>query len=124
MREVMHSNGEYKYVTKNNFTKFRKVFFFIKYQIQKVLLWKNIIVCLGFLGEFITVLSINGQPGVFYHATVDVYRCTEGFPQAADQSYIEYMLRLIKLQKGFYAVITRVYICFILEGYFPPGLYI
>ncbi|KAJ4781241.1 Plant regulator RWP-RK family protein [Rhynchospora pubera] len=40
-------------------------------------------------GIFLTVLSIHGQLGVYYHAILDVYHYAEGFPQAADQSYID-----------------------------------
>ncbi|KAF3330934.1 Protein RKD5 [Carex littledalei] len=39
--------------------------------------------------KFITELSIHGQLGYFYHATLDVYHNLEGFPHAAEKSYID-----------------------------------
>lgn len=40
-------------------------------------------------------LSIHGGPGVFYHATFDVYYNTDGFPPAMEQSYIEYAIQVL-----------------------------
>lgn len=62
-----------------------------------------------YLGKFITEFSIHGQLGSFYHATLDVYHNMEGFPHAAEKSYIEYVINQKKKKKTFSMIISGLF---------------